>query len=139
MSQYTSRSRQVTKKPKQQHPVWRGIGCALMLLVPIMSAAFAYETVNYGLENGWYIPYQFLGNPTLPSIIYNSTALATLLYRFTTWTNFYAYLTAFLLYVLFFGGFISFVYALVFSFVGTPRWGPLDEPPPKTRAKKYTR
>ena len=58
------------KTPKSRierpHPVWRGIGCILMIIVPIISFGLAEITV----QNAWaqqYIPYQLLGNPVMPT------------------------------------------------------------------------
>jgi hypothetical protein len=34
---------------------------------------------------------------------------------------------------------ISMIYAVVYRIVNPVRYGPMDEPPPKIKAKKYTR
>jgi hypothetical protein len=127
-------------KPERPHPIWRGIGCLIMVIVPLISFAAAMVTVNYGLHHGWPIPVQLLGNPQFPRSIYDISGLILILGPLTRWTNFYAYLAAAVLYTIFLGGLLSFGYALLYRFVGPSRWGPLDVPPPKRiRPKPYKR
>ena len=48
MGKYSTNSR-IAKKPKSEgpHVIWRGIGCLMMLIIPAISIAAGYETVNY--------------------------------------------------------------------------------------------
>ncbi len=137
MTKYNSaaRRRQI-QKPDQPHPVWRGIGCMIMVITPLISYAAAKLTIDFGLKSGWVIPYQLLGNPTLPDYVYDVPVLAFLLAPITNWTNLYAYLAVGLMYLMIFGGLLSFTYALTYRFVGPPRWGPLDIPPPRGKKPK---
>jgi hypothetical protein len=128
-------------KPKSEgpHVIWRGIGCLMMLIVPIISIAAGYETIQYGLDRGWAIPYQLLGTPQFPDLFYRSSGMMTILKPIINIKNFYAYTAASLLYMLLIGGIVSFGYATAYRMVGPSRYGPLDEPPPKIKTKKYTR
>ena len=134
-----------TAKPKQkpldtgQHVIWRGLGCLMMVIIPVISYAAAYEIVNYGLTNGWIIPYQFLGTPQLPELIRKSNALRALFRPITSIQNFYAYVAFGTLIMVLISGTISVIYAVVYRILGPSRWGPLDMPPPKFKTKKYTR
>lgn len=140
MTKYTSvQKKETPRKTRQVHPIWRWIGCAFMILIPGVSYALGVWTVKYGFDHGWVIPYQLLGNPTLPDFVYKSRFLATLLSPYTTWTNFYAHAVVALLYMIVLGGILSFVNALVYQLVGPPRWGPQDVPPPKIKTKGYKR
>ncbi len=40
------------QKPADQgpHVIWRGLGCLMIVIIPVISFAFAYELVNYGLD-----------------------------------------------------------------------------------------
>ncbi|MBI5825735.1 MAG: hypothetical protein HZB18_17035 [Chloroflexi bacterium] len=129
------------EKPKSQGPhfIWRGLGCLMMIIIPAISIAAGYETVNYGLAHEWTIPYQLLGTPRLPEIIYKSDALWAVFGRITGIQHFYAYAVIGILYMIGLSGFISFIYALVYRMISPSRWGPMDAPPPKFRPKKYTR
>jgi len=129
------------EKPKSEgpHVIWRGIGCLMMLIIPAISIAAAYETINYGLQSHWAIPYQLLGTPQLPKLFYKSSGLMIILAPVVNTPNFYAYAALSLLYMVLIGGVISVIYAMVYNMVGPSRYGPTDAPPPKIKTKKYTR
>lgn len=129
------------EKPVQQGPhfVWRGLGCLMMVIIPIISFAAAYELVNYGLANNWPIPYQLLGTPRLPDLFYKSDVLWMVFGGITEIQHFYAYLSIGILIMILLSGSISVIYAIAYRFMGPSRWGPLDMPPPKFKPKKYTR
>ena len=111
----------------------------MMVIIPVISYAAAYEIVNYGLANSWTIPYQLLGTPQLPEIIRKSNALWSLFRPITGIQHFYAYAAFGTLIMIMISGSISVIYALIYRFLGPSCWGPLDMPPPKFRTKKYTR
>ena len=140
MGKYSTNSR-IAKKPKSEgpHVIWRGIGCLMMLIIPAISIAAGYETVNYGLTHGWSIPYQLLGAARLPDFFYKSSGLLQLFGFITRIPNFYAHAAVSILYMVLIGGIISVIYAVVYRMVGPSRYGPLDAPPPKIKTKKYTR
>jgi len=140
MGKYRSSARRV-EKPKDQGPhfVWRGLGCMMMIIIPAISYAAATLTIDYGLAHSWSIPYQLLGYPKLPDLIYKSNALVALLAPITRIQNLYAYLGLGILYMIVISGTISIIYAAIYSMLGPSRWGPMDMPPPKFKPKKYTR
>lgn len=140
MGKYTSSARKrVTPKSERPHVIWRGIGCLMMLIIPIISIAAGYETVRYGLEHNWAIPYQLLGYPAMPDIVYRSSGLLFLLGPVMNTNHFLAYAAFSLAYMILIGGVISFVYAFTYRLIGPPRHGPLDVPAPKIKVKKYKR
>jgi hypothetical protein len=140
MGKYRTSSRIVQKpKPESPHVIWRGIGCLLMLIIPAVSIAAAVETINYGLEHGWAIPYQLLGFVKLPDLFYKSDGVLFIFGPILRTQNFYAYAATSLIYMMVIGGIISFGYALIYRMIGPSRYGPTDAPPPKIKTKKYTR
>jgi len=137
-------STMASRKPLKEidrspHAVWRGIGCLMIILIPVLSVALGYETINYGIEKKWVIPYQLLGTPRLPDIFYDVPILIQLSFPVRRIENFYGYAMAAVAYMIVVGGFISVVYALVYRVMGPPRYGPFDAPPPKIKTKRYTR
>lgn len=140
MGKYSTNSR-IVKKPKPEglHVIWRGIGCLMMLIIPAIAISAAYETINYGIQSHWAIPYQLLGTPRLPELFYKSNGLMIILSPIINTPNFYAYVALSFLYILVIGGVISVIYAMVYRAIGPSRYGPTDAPPPKIRTKKYTR
>jgi hypothetical protein len=140
MGKYRTNSR-VVQKPRSEgpHVIWRGIGCLMMILIPAISIASGIQTVKYGLDNGWTIPYQLLGTPKLPDLFYKSSGLMTIFGPLTTIKDFYAYALVSLLYMVLIGGTVSVIYSFVYQMIGPSRYGPTDAPPPKIKTKKYTR
>jgi hypothetical protein len=64
-----SRPVQVRERPWEVHPVWRGIGCLLMIIIPFMAYAGADLLVKANLENGWIaVPFELATTVTIPLI-----------------------------------------------------------------------
>ncbi len=110
-----------------------------MVLIPVISFAAGKATIDYGLKQHWPIPYQLLGYVKLPDFIYKVPSLTSIFGPIATWENFYANLSAAIIYMLILGGILSVVTAFVYQVMGPPRWGPQDVPPPKIKAKQYKR
>jgi hypothetical protein len=111
------------------HPIWRGIGCALILLIPIM----AWFTARLILESNIRIPFSpmfskpitisYIQIPEVDQIIGNFN-------RFTVANNLMAgqfLLTIVLIFIGF--GLVSMIYAFMFRAAGPSRYGPFDVPP----------
>ena len=131
-----------TVRPKPQiegpHPVWRGIGCILMIVVPIIS----FELAELTIQSNWaqqYVPYQLLGYPVMPAILWKPGFLDPIFGFIQGLPNFYGVLVLFLLYVIVIGAFVSVGNAFLYKTLGPPRYGPQDAPPPKIKAKPYKR
>ncbi len=133
------RSRDAEEELQQTHVIWRGIGCLLMLLVPIISYILAMFTVTSGLSAGWPLPYQLLGNPVMPRYLWSLGFLDPVLSLIESQTNLYAILVVTVLFVVAFGAIMSLMYAIVYRMVGPSRYGPLDAPPPRISARRYRR
>ena len=128
-----------TSRLKETHYIWRGIGCLMMIIIPAMSIASAYETINYGIENRWPIPYELLQPVRFPDIFYSTQGLRTILNPLSTISHFYAIAIVSVLYIILVTGLISVVYAAVYRMVGPSRYGPTDAPPSKFKATKKSR
>jgi len=140
MSKYASSSRQRTApKPDGPHAIWRGIGCFMMILIPIISIAAGNEIIKYGVSHSWPFPYELMGVPRFPNIFYKSGGLMYLLSPIASINNFYAIAVASIILMIVLGGIISLIYGIIYSFTGPERYGPTDAPPPKIKTKKYTR
>ena len=108
------------EKKDKVHPIWRGIGCLLIIIIPIVSFAFSVLLVQDGLPQR-YIPM--------------SRDLAAI-------QNVPGFGPQPLLYVLIVTGVISVLgfvmmtvlYSIVYSVTGSSRYGPLDAP-----AKEFKR
>ncbi len=79
MGRYTSYQRQKEKvKRNEVHPVMRGIGCILLVLVPILAYGTAVYVVDYGVRRGWPIPFTWLGMVDIPPLLLKLTGLSVI-------------------------------------------------------------
>jgi hypothetical protein len=109
---YQPKSRRTIIPPV--HPVWRGIGCFLIILVPVIAFAAARMLVQANSQQRWVeVPVELSGFFVVPSIgrvFYADIAL-----------------TAILIVIGF--AVITIAYSVIYRFIGIPRYGPLDSPP----------
>jgi hypothetical protein len=140
MGKYTSYSK--PKPPPRStgvHPVMRGIGCIMIVLVPIISYGIAVLLVNYGATNGWPIPPNWFGSPTLPPLLWNLQGLRPILGFIQAQNNLQANLIFAIAVTVVIGGIMSMIYGFTYSIFGPPRYGPQDEPPIRAKVKRYKR
>lgn len=122
MSKFYTQWRRPKAKERQWriHPVWRGIGCLMIVLIPLLSYGLAHLAVEANREQGWVaIPIDLLG-PTAYPYLYAKLALAVLIA-----------VVIFALYTIF--------YIVVYQVMGPPRYGPLDAPPVRRRPRRRSR
>jgi hypothetical protein len=111
------------------HPIWRGIGCALILLIPIM----AWFTAELILESNNQLPLPpELTKPLTIGYIHiqELDRLIADINRFTAYNNLNSgqfLLTVVLIFIGF--GLLSMIYAFMFRAAGPSRYGPFDIPP----------
>lgn len=122
--------RSLRDRPYTIHPVWRGIGCFLILIIPILAYAGAVLLVQGNLENNW------LGVPLSRDLL-RTVELP--------WVGAqpHLYLTVLVTLLLSLVGFaaVMVVYALLARVAGPPALSPLDSEPVRRPPKpvKYTR
>lgn len=116
MGRYRSYTRQeVKERPWEVHPIWRGLGCILIILIPIMAYAAAVVVVHENLVNKWVdLPPELTGFLVIPYLgvrVFFAEISATLLFMFIGY------------------GILVLIYSIMYRIVGPPRYGPLDSPP----------
>src|SRR5688572_1868294 len=140
MGKYTSYSRQ---KPKPRnlgvHPVVRGIGCIMMVVVPILAYGLAIMLVEYGAARGWPIPREWLGRPTIPRFLLGIENLSPLWNFLAAQNNLIANLVFAIALTVLIGGLMSIIYGYVYTLFGPPKYGPQDAPPVRVKVKRYKR
>lgn len=121
----------------------RGIGCILMIVVPIFSYALAVVLVNYGLQQGWPLPIEWLGFPQLPPLLLRLSSVVALvnwLQGFPALTNnLIANLIFTIVLIILIGGMMSILYGYIYKLFGPPEYGPTDVPPVRVKVKRYKR
>ena len=138
MSKYERYNRQpVKERNRETHPIWRGIGCAIMLILPVISWAAASLIVNLP-NSARYIPVQLFGRPVLPAFLYRVPILIQVLNPIVSIDDLFARLVLTVLLVILLGALLLTVYALMYKAAAPPK-DPLDAPGPRRRTKRYTR
>lgn len=127
MGKYGTRQAPPPERPWQIHPVWRGIGCLMLLIFPPVAFAAGHLLVEANLENAWYpIPREFMGSFTIPT-----TSI--------TFPHFYSTMMVATILLLLGFGVVMVIYAAMYSAVGPSRYGPLDSPPVRSGASARKR
>ena len=139
MSKYGSLRKATPSKSYEPHPVWRGIGCFMILFLPIISYAIGMLAVDSAIRQGIRIPEGLAGHPVMPEILFNVPGLVDLLFWIQGQTNLYAYLLVAFFVLVLLGGIFTFVYALMYRVAGPPTYSEFDAPPPRVKVKKYRR
>lgn len=139
MSKYSKFRHERPKPPREEHPVWRGIGCLLMVIIPVMSYAIAVELVNYGLQKNWPFPPAFVGHIQFPQWAWNTTIISRLITPIANFNNLGAVALVTVALIIVLGGIFSTIYAAVYRAVGPSRYTQMDAPPGKYRPKHYKR
>jgi hypothetical protein len=141
MGKYTfsSSREQKAKDTDRPHSVWNGLGCLMMVVVPVMSIAGAILTVQFGLSAGWPFPAVLLRHITAPDWIYFMPGLARLLLKVFSVNYLLAYIYISVIYIVVLGGLMSILYAILYRMTAPSQYGPMDAPPIKKKAKQYKR
>ena len=118
MAKYGNYSRRPPGKerPWEIHPVWRGIGCLLIVLIPILSYAGAVILVQENNVRGWMpVPPEFARAMVLPVLGRVPYLVANLVVAV----------------ILAVAGFVllTVLYSIFYSLIGPSRYGPMDSPP----------
>ena len=103
------RFQEKTTKKKEIHPIWRGVGFGMMVLIPIMAYVGADLLLTENLSRGWFPIPADLYSPFIEPFLYVRIILILII--------------IFVLYVLF-----QFITFLIFSLFGPSRYGPTDVP-----------
>ena len=102
-----------TQRTWDIHPIWQGIGCLLMIMIPVMAYAGAVLLVQANVKQGWVLmSSEFTRTINIPNVGSFDYLFANLL-------------AAVILALLGFGLLVA-IYSLVYRVVGPSRLGPLD-------------
>ncbi len=119
---YNPRDRQ-SKRSSEVHPIWRGIGCMMMILIPILSYAAATLLVQENIKQRWLpIPKEYAQAVTIPIV--------------GTYPYLYANLLVTVGLSLIGFGILTALYSLIYSLFGPSRYSPLDSPPIRSKPER---
>ncbi len=137
MGKYSKYQRKSAEK-KGMNPIWRGIGCLLIVIVPLVSYILMVLLGPLVIATGK-IPYQLLGHVNFPAWVWRYRILNGIALFILNLNNLWFNILAFFVILLVLTAVTSLVYSLIYSLVGPARYSETDAPPSKYKAKKYTR
>ena len=138
MGKYGSFKQEVYKRPYDVHPIWRGIGCLMMILIPLMAIVGAVVMIDEGTKAGWPIPPELLGYPRLPAMAFQLPVIDNIAIAISSVNNLYGIIAISFVFMILGFAIISMVYSFAFKVMGPPRYTPLDAPE-VPRGKRYKR
>jgi len=141
MGKYSSYNRRQSKPRRSTgvHPLMRGIGCIMMVLVPILSYGIALLLVNYGYNHNWPIPRSWYGHPTIPPVLLNLQGLRPVWDFLVVQNNLIAIIVFTIVVIVIIGGIMAILYGYIYTLFGPPKYGPMDAPPIRIKVKRYKR
>jgi hypothetical protein len=124
---------------REVHPVWRGIGFVMILLIPIISWLASMVLLDVGRKQGW----AFLGELSdpikFPEWAYKVPVIMNVANYITNFPNLKSLLLFFFLVLILLSGVFAVLNAVLYRMFGPPRYTNLDAPAPRVRTKRYTR
>ena len=117
----TNRYKKADVKKAGIHPIWRGIGCIMLILIPVISYLGSLVFLQYGPKYG------LTGWITRDILVEGSDPYLYVKIGITIVIS----LVFFLIFMM-----ITFIMNKLF---GAPAYGPLDAPPEKFKGKEYKR
>ncbi len=137
MSKYMKYQRK-TKPKKQVPPIWRGIGCIMMLVVPVLSYVVGYAFLQEAKRRHW-VPPEMLGYYQFPDWVWDIPFLDTAAGFLGNLKDASAMVVFFLVTLLLMTGLVSVLYTIFYQLVGPARYSELDAPPASRKTKEYKR
>ena len=137
MGRYSKYRRKSEQRP-EANPIWRGIGCILIVVVPLISYALTVIFIPTILATGL-VPYQLVGHVQFPEWVYRAPVLGNLAIFIGRIDNLWLKLIGFFVILLVMTGLFSLIYAAILQVVGPPRYSEVDAPPTKYKGKAYKR
>jgi hypothetical protein len=110
----------------QTHPIWRGVGFAMIILIPIVSYAAAEVIVQQNMKSHFFPwPYDLMARQT--DFLWNGDPLL------------YFKVVVTITIMLILSALFTLAYFLVNSAFGAPRYGLYDVPPINAKVRKRSR
>ena len=140
MAKYNYFEKAKESQNKQEiHPVWRGIGCMITLLTPIISWAASLVLLEFGQSQKWPFLNQLGGNIRFSDIFYQIPIVLVAANFLSSIPYLKALILFFVLFMMLFSSVFAFLNAVLYRTIGPPRYSDLDAPAPRVKTKRYTR
>lgn len=131
------------ERPWKVHPVWRGIGCILMILLPIMAYAGSWIFTRQNIENRWLpLNESLTSRLRLPVIDWSFLSFPIDLNLLVRWLPgqplYNADLLFFFAFLILGLGLMTVFYAFIYRSI-TPMHGPFDAPEVESQRRRRRR
>ncbi len=137
MPKYGARNKpEMPKVNREVHPVMRGIGCIMMVIVPIISYLASTVIVNYLPIP---LPPEMTRPIDIPGWMFNLNGLVPVFNYIESQPLLIAYIIFTVLIAVLLFTIMAIVYGFIYKAFGPSQYGPLDEPPIRKKVKKYSR
>lgn len=123
---------------KAMNPIWRGIGCILIVLVPLITLGLTAIATPFVSTTG-YVPHELMGHVIFPDWVSKVPILSAIAAFIASINNLWLSLIIFIVILVILTGISSLIYVSVLQVIGPPRYGEMDAPPSKYKAKEYKR
>ena len=137
MSKYM-KYQHASPRKKEMHPIWRGIGCILLVIIPLMAFGLMLVIAPAIIRTGL-VPHQLLGYVHFPVWAFRFHITSVIAIFIGSLNNLWFNIIVFFVMLLILAGITSLLYSALYQVVGPVRYTPLDAPPSKYKSKKYTR
>lgn len=139
MGKYSSRVKKpAAPKRNQVNPYMRGIGCLLMMIVPV----FSYAAGDVLAEQGFgyqIIPASWYGFIPVPQWAVNLSGLNAVFGYLASIRHLPATLALAVVVMIIVGGLLSVIFGWLYSLLAPSQYGSTDVPPVRIKTKKYKR
>jgi hypothetical protein len=126
------------KDRPQANPIWRGIGCILMVALPLVTFGLtALATPPIAATN--MVPISLLGHINFSAWVFRTPGLSEVASFLRGIDNLWLDVMVFFIILILLMGIASLVYVSVLQVIGPPRYSEKDAPPSKYKAKPYKR
>jgi hypothetical protein len=137
MSKYSSSAHRQPLPPKNRTPpLMRGIGCLMMVVVPVFSWVLGEGLVG---KYAGIFPREWMGNVKISPLLNSFVVLRPIWNFIASQQALMAKFIVFLGIVTLLGVLLSVIYGYIYNMTGPSQYGPHDVPPPNVRTKKYKR
>ncbi len=123
---------------KVMNPIWRGIGCILIVLVPLITLGLTVIATPLVSSTG-YVPRELMGHVIFPDWVSKVPILSAIAVFIANINNLWLNLIIFIVILVILTGISSLIYVSVLQVIGPPRYGEKDAPPSRYKAKEYKR
>ena len=136
MAKYRSYERKEVTRSHEIHPIWRGIGCIILIVIPIMAYLASTLLVQQGIKDNWPMPADLMGHPQLPDWLYRFAVTRQFAQPIASVDNLYALIAGTVLLTILAFGVLAVIYGWSYRIVGPSRYSPLDAPEVDRQARR---